>query len=395
MSTKRKHPKYEEITSRWGGMDVRHEFSKRIDIWLSAFDEAQRPLLLTLLGEFYYYSEKQLTKKAKELKAAFDKEYVGDDSLIFTTVIKEYGTSFSDLFWNTFWFANDLYDLSEKNIIGLLSNNQIPTHLVIIDDYSGTGGTFVKTLQTLIETNAAIIDSHIYLLSIHITERATALINQFSAEVGIDITIIALDKSAETFREGTLFQLVEAEKKRLSYEQICAHKHITMALGFEDVQSLVAFHYNTPNNTLGLFWQDLEGFAALFPRKKKARTTLSEMQKRAKTNSKIRKQPPVLYNIDEIPLAFMAYCLAQGNSFSFEKAKVDFGLTDEQLHHRIGMMVDCGYIENKSGRFCATPKLSSKMFKSRVKPLKKLYDETPSIEKITFNADDKYIPKNF
>lgn len=54
MSGGRKHPKYENITSRWGGMKVREEFAERMDKWLNAFAESDRIFLLELLKEFYY-----------------------------------------------------------------------------------------------------------------------------------------------------------------------------------------------------------------------------------------------------------------------------------------------------------------------------------------------------
>ena len=55
--SQRKHPKYEYLTSRWGGMKLREEFEERIDNWLKAFDESEHKMLLSLLSQFYYYSE--------------------------------------------------------------------------------------------------------------------------------------------------------------------------------------------------------------------------------------------------------------------------------------------------------------------------------------------------
>ena len=42
MSSGRKHPKYEDITSRWGGMKIREDFAERIDKWLQAFPKEER-----------------------------------------------------------------------------------------------------------------------------------------------------------------------------------------------------------------------------------------------------------------------------------------------------------------------------------------------------------------
>ena len=67
-------------------------------------------------------------------------------------------------------------------------------------------------------------------------------------------------------------------------------------LGFEEVESLVAFHYNTPNNTLGLFWQDLSDFVALFPRHKRKKTLLKNLQQDAKRRKRQSMQT-VVYGI--------------------------------------------------------------------------------------------------
>ena len=70
MSSGRKHPKYENITSRWGGMKIREDFAERIDKWLQAFQEEEHPFLLELLMQFYYYSEERIKDKVVELYRA-------------------------------------------------------------------------------------------------------------------------------------------------------------------------------------------------------------------------------------------------------------------------------------------------------------------------------------
>ena len=68
--SQRKHPKYEYLTSRWGGMKLREEFEERIDNWLKAFDESEHKMLLSLLSQFYYYSEEKV--KEKKAKIPFE-----------------------------------------------------------------------------------------------------------------------------------------------------------------------------------------------------------------------------------------------------------------------------------------------------------------------------------
>ena len=110
--SQRKHPKYEYLTSRWGGMKLREEFGERIDNWLNAFDESEHQLLLSLLSQFYYYSEEKIKLKTKELYEKFlATKREPTESVVFTKIIKELGTSYSDILFHTFWLSNDLYDL--------------------------------------------------------------------------------------------------------------------------------------------------------------------------------------------------------------------------------------------------------------------------------------------
>lgn len=109
MSSTRKHYKYEYLTSRWGGMKLRKEMEPRIESWLSGFPEEEQKLMLDLLSNFHYYSEKRINEKVEELYKEFVESYTGNPAdVIFTKIIKEQGASFSDIFSSAFWFQNNL-----------------------------------------------------------------------------------------------------------------------------------------------------------------------------------------------------------------------------------------------------------------------------------------------
>ena len=322
MSSTRKHYKYEYLTSRWGGMKLRKEMEPRIESWLSGFPEEEQKLMLDLLSNFHYYSEKRINEKVEELYKEFVESYTGNPAdVIFTKIIKEQGASFSDIFSSAFWFQNNLYDYMEPNILSLLEEGSVPGTLVIVDDYSGTGKTFIKTIDKFIEKNRDIITTSLYFLTLHITQRAIKQIEEYSKEIGVQIKIISLEISDEAFKSGYLFEEGQAFKHKKYYSDICTRHSINkkFVFGFEDVASLVAFYYNTPNNTLGLFWHDLTDFIALFPRHKKEQTSLKQMQKDAQ-DRKNRREQIVIFGIDDARLAaIMAYCIANGTNVSLVK----------------------------------------------------------------------------
>ena len=400
--SQRKHPKYEYLTSRWGGMKLREEFEERIDNWLKAFDESEHKMLLSLLSQFYYYSEEKVKENSKKLYQKFlseNPEY--EKATVFTKIIKDFGTSYSDILFNTFWLCNDLYDYCELSILELLENIEeceIPKAIAIIDDYSGSGKTFVKTIDKMVKKNACIGQAHFFFLTLHITNTAIDLIQNYAKITGFKIDIISLDISDKTFKDDYLYDRIEARKHRKQYEVLCVKNNINsnFVFGFDEIESLVAFHYNTPNNTLGLFWQDFADFMALFPRHKKQRNGLSEIQNNVRKRKKA-KGAGAIYGFDDAKYAlFMAYCVASDKKFSFEQAKADFGLNQEQLLDLIDRMIKEGYVVTQDGKFVATPKLKSNMFTTRLKNLKKSYTIDMMVEDMStdFNVVP-YVPKNF
>lgn len=397
MSNSRSHPKYEDITARWGGMDIRHEFSSRIDTWLSAFREDERPLLLNLLGHFFYYSEKKLKEKAAELYRCFCEVCQDSETVVYIPTIKKYGVGYSSLFFDNFWLVNNLYDQSERNILDLLRENIVPEKIAIVDDYSGTGNTIASTLSEMICANDKIKDSRVYIVVQHITKRAEMFLQSLAVSLSLDIQIIYLDFSEEIFKPEYIYEMVEAEKKRLFYESICARLDMEdNVLGYEQVQSLVAFYYNTPNNTLGLFWKDLDGFAALFARHNKRKTHLSELQRKARQQDNLRKLRPIVMGFDDVRTsAFLAYCVSKEKGFSYETALMDFGLTVEQLRNLLDSLLKQEYLVCSNGIFYATKKTKEISFRSRFKEIKKAFAE--DYKKTTFNVnpDVSYIPTDF
>lgn len=397
MSSGRKHPKYENITSRWGGMKIREDFAERIDKWLQAFSEEEHPFLLELLMQFYYYSEERIKDKVVELYDAFIKEYQGDvNAVVYTKIIKEQGVACSDILFTTFWMQNSsMYSYAENNILGLLEAKQIPKELVIVDDYSGTGKTFTKTLDKMLQVEDEVRNSNFYFLTLHTTKRAVQQIEEYAELNGISIKIISLDYSDETFKKDYIYNEIEAEHKKRQYSEICTKQKIDKhILGFDDVSSLVAFHYNTPNNTLGLFWQDLVDFTALFPRKKKQRTELSVMQRKAR-NRKHAEEPPVIFGIDDNRLSVMLlYCLGQTRGLSIEEFSETFGLTAMQADNALKEILEQGYLIYDEGNFQPGDKLKQHLFSSRIKRGQKRFKEVQE-EQVEFRMHEEYIPCNF
>lgn len=317
------------------------------------------------------------------------------NEVVFTKIIKEQGIAFSDILFTTFWLKNNISN-AENNILGLLEAGQIPKELVIVDDYSGTGKSFIKTVNKMLQTNGEVKNSQVYFLTLHITERALKMIREYEKELGIPIKVFYLDCTEEVFKTDYIYNKIEAEYKKRDYIKICERQEVkeNYILGYEDVESLITFYYNTPNNTLGLFWQNLGEFVALFPRRERKRTSLSRMQREAQ-NRKRRDQEVVIYGIPETKLKIMLlYCLGQEKGISVEDFKQKFGLNSDQAYNALKTMLDEGYVYNRNGCFFPDVKLRSRIFMSRIKKGQERFKEKKEEIK-EFSKQTKYIPQKF
>ena len=333
----------------------------------------------------------------EKFKTNYSEDY---EKAIFCGIKKDFGVGFSDLICNTYWSKNNLYDSFEPNLLELIRCEQVPDVISIIDDYSGTGSTLIKYLCKLINTNTHIKKAKIYFVVIHISEDALNNINKFAKEQGIVIKCIYLHKSERAFKENYIFSEIDALIEKNRYGEICELYNVkpSLTFGYREIAALVSFDYNTPNNTLGVFWHELDDFFSLFSRHKKRRTELDELRKKARQNKNFRGKKIFIQDVEDPRLnSFMVYCVAWGKSFSVSRACYDFGLTQKQFYDLMAELIEEGYLEYEQGRMVATNKMKEYIFSSRFKDYKKIYYELREEKKIPINVEgqDKYIPTDF
>jgi hypothetical protein len=267
---------------------------------------------------------------------------------------------------------------------------------VIVDDYSGSGQTIIKTINRFLEENPKVNESRIIILLLALSEDAGQAISRYSIETGLSLEIISLDIVSNAFKTGFVYSEEQAQQKRIQYSKLYDRFLLNpdFRFGFLDVASLIAFHYNTPNNTLGLFWQDLSGFCALFPRHKNGATILRKMQAEAR-NRRDSRRTVIITGVDEgRRSAMLAYCVAQESSISLENMQKDFGLTIEQLGSDIKTLLDNGYLEYIDNKFVPTAKLKSHMFVRRMKKAGQRNTACSATEE-KFDLHTEYIPLHF
>lgn len=391
--------KYGQYTKNWGDAKIREEYDIKIENWLSNFPKDKHPLLLELLKNFYFYSQAKVGDKIKELHQKLIANHkIEVNKTIFTKIPKKAGVGFSDITFMAYWSNNDLYNYNVSDIWDLIDEDIVPETLVFVDDFFGSGQTFIETLQQLIDASPDLQNTEIFFASIHGSEIGFNSINAFANKHNMNIYVEYLDYSSEAFKDDYIFDVINASLKKKEYIELCVKHGVPTCeqLGFNDVQALVAFEFNTPNDTLGLFRHSAEDFVQLFKRKERHRTTLSSMRAEAKKR-KSQRLPCVLFGLEDNQYQrFITYCLVHGNNFSEYQACNDFGITTDLLEKWIAYIVNHKYIVYKDGKIKPGKRTKDRMFSSRLTDWKRIFEMDMESEKITSSTKaNTYIPKNF
>lgn len=395
--------KYENIIKECETQQDQKDFERRIDEWLSQFEEDERPLMIDLLMHYTYYSERSLKVEASRLFERFTSEC--QEEFIVVPIQREYGANFSDFFYTIFWMQNNIKSRAEKNIFGLAMKSSLQhiEVIAIVDDYSGSAKSFIDFHRKLIETNEALKTKTFYFLTVASSSFSELAINEYAKKNGYSINLISLQIQDKAFANDYIYKRIEAEIKRRQYAEICQRYSVrsNYILGFKAVEALISFSYNTPNNTLGIFWHDSPKFKHLFERYKSQKTTLKIMQKEVQQRNAIKKTKPAIMNVEDTKLnVFILYCTGKGRKYSIIEACNELGLSKDQLDNLLTESINKGYITIEQGFPEATQKTMDVIFKSRFAEFFKLLEgETLSLsaEHIPSVDQDKdsYIPIKF
>lgn len=389
----------EIIYKKIGEWEVKGSRQKLLDhllSWLNQFDEKEQLEMLTLLSHFDYYSSNKLPEKVKELYKKFLKICSSKD-IVFCKTEKTVGTSFSNLFFDCFWDVNNLYDFTQDNLSNIIQEIDCPQNIVLVDDYFGSGKTITSYLKKLLQLSPNFTEKNIYFLALHGSNIGEKYINDFANQCGLKLKVITLKSSSKAFDKDNIYKNLDADIHRKTYSSIYDKHAIKNLLkfGYCEIEALVSFYYNTPNNTLGIFWQNLIGFKSLFKRHDKSPTTLRSMQIKSQQNKQLAQNKPFIKDVESYKKdIFMVYCISKSEPFDVQEACKDFGLTEYQLDTLLKSLTQEGYLYCKLGRYHPTDKLKKCLYTSKIKEFRKKYYEKPKSD-IIRSKDISYIPKNF
>lgn len=257
--------------AQWQGefsLDERlKSFSNRFDEWLEQISEESRDIVKILIYNMSYYSNqstnKWLEKLHKDLLAFQD---VTDENTIYAFIKSKDGKSnSSNDYWTNYKAINRINsNLCFENLDAIRPEQwDCIRNIVFIDDFSGTGKSFIDELK---KQPSRYFGKRVFFIVINIMQLAIGEINNFAKEKGLEIVCLAFETQSKAF-ERNLFadeSKAKANIEAMSKDLGIPTHHI---LGYMGTESLVAFYNNTPNNTLGFIRYDTENYRSIFPRR--------------------------------------------------------------------------------------------------------------------------------
>ena len=278
---------------RWGRLLKKSP--EEIQRWLDNFQPEEQYYLSKLLDKIRYIDTKELEKICKEL---------------YTKILEELPKSCED-----FIFVSLGGEAKSDKLIAyhFRINNGIPeekfihpldpqlkeirkTNIIYLDDVAGTGNQLSEDWKNFKENfNSDFLDNNNFIFApIFITEKAKDKIEKETEFKIINIENhlltnqdCVIDIASGIFTEDELDKVIGIFKK---YGDILYPKG---PLGYGETALLIAFSYNTPNNTLPIIWQESPSttfpWYPLYPRKKPKRGKPSILKTKKLVKERVKK----------------------------------------------------------------------------------------------------------
>lgn len=259
-----------------------------IDAWLGnfkgeVFDESyEKHIALWLLANFVFYNDDEVKHLCRTLYRDFVHEFIDSDStnpiedrykeLLKRSRFYHLGRPGESSGYVLYYFRQE-NKLPIGNFLGTMEDlpSTIDTVVFVDDvvlsaDEKSQADLYLKKLMEKFET---LKDKRIIVLSFIATTEARDYLKSQGYEV---VNCITLSERNKCFSDKSLvfneFQdhLENAKKMASHYGDKI---EVTDPLGFNNCQLLFGFFYNTPNNTLPIFWAEKNGWIPILKRYQK------------------------------------------------------------------------------------------------------------------------------
>ncbi len=270
-----------ELINKWrGNFEIDKKLKsvdERFDKWLDMIPLDYRETVIVLLRNFEYFSSKTVNKHLEDLHQELIKnDDITDLNTVYAYIKSSDGKSNSS---NNYWYdykkLNEIdEEFSYEDLEAIKEADwKNVENVVFIDDFSGTGKSFIEELE---KNKERYVGKNIFFITVGIMEEGFREIVEYGNKNRLKIIPIYSYSQDKAFRRNLFEDDLEAQGRiRALSEEIGIPERDHM--GYGDSQTLIAFYQNTPNNTLGFIRYDVDTYESLFPRRKKKTLTPKSM----------------------------------------------------------------------------------------------------------------------
>lgn len=271
---------------RWFGEEPEDEkglhFSRTFEQWIGSLPHDLKAIALKQMENFEYVPQERANQYFKELYRLLEKEFPDTGSLIISHIPRQDGASDSSI--ASLIFFQTLNSIPSENILihsrfphDINLSNKI---IVFIDDFCGTGDTFINTIVR--QYSNCLKDAIVVYAVLYCMEKGLSHIKTAASDLRLDVRVVSV------FKRNSYYESPECENANIilrGSEQLGIKAKY--ALGYKQTQSLISFYSNTPNNTFGYIWAKPEqvNYDPIFPRKRRGRPPWGTMRDERKSRN--------------------------------------------------------------------------------------------------------------
>lgn len=284
--------------------DIRIPFpvlKSKVEKWVEEFEPQDKDYFLKLLEQFTYLTQDALAYRMSQLcDCLFSKLKalgIEQSEVLFVVIESKSGIkSGADEMASNLWKVNRINDLKKSQIITAFSKikkEKIKNARVIIflDDILATGFTMRKQIDMFLERFGDVCDQTklYYFTGVLATNSAINYVKKKMKTKAINVESFIQEEQLirSAFKGDYIFgnDIVKGVEHIIrKYEDIISsfdneEDGIDFSMGFRQCKLLLAFHYETPNNTLCSFWKATDKNNPIFERSEYSRPSIDALKK--------------------------------------------------------------------------------------------------------------------
>jgi FMN phosphatase YigB (HAD superfamily) len=238
-----------------------------IEEWIMQFEPEHRQLAIRLASNVLFFTQADVTKLCKRLYATLKKHNIENPCFV------GFGNTAKSGSLVAYWFCK-ANGISSKRFIPFENvARRYGKHdaIVLIDDFLGTGDQAIDWLEQL-SNEFGKLPPVLFLVLVGFVD-AKEYVQGVEEGVHVEVAYQLTEMDRAFFPSGVFGDSYLANNAKGIFSVYGRELEPVYPLGYKDTQALVAFFYNTPNNTLPIFWSTNNNWTPLFERHESKQAT--------------------------------------------------------------------------------------------------------------------------